>query len=581
MPRTYKREPGSRRYADFTSENLENALKAMRAGMGLRKASRDFKVPKGTLANRYKGLHSKPFGGQVVFNNDEENAFVEHMRVVAEWGFPFDTFDLRVLAKTYLDKVGRVVSKFKNNYPSRDWANNFLARHKDKITLRTCQNIKTARAKVSSALVNEYFDNLTATLSDIPHDRIFNYDETNLSDNPGLKKCIFKRGTKYPERIRDSSKAAISIMYCGSAAGQMLPSYVVYKSEHLWSTWTENGPKNTRYNRTKSGWFDATTFTDWFSTIFIPHVKNIKGRKCIIGDNLSSHFTDEVLDLAEKNDIAFICLPPNSTHLLQPLDVAFYGPLKKQWRKILDDYKLRSQKAAKNLSKDIFPSLLLKLEAAIFSSAEYTSQNIVSGFKKCGIHPLDRSKVLDRLPDKDGPVNVNESVSDVMVGMLSKWRGVDGEQARPRKRRKLDVPAGKSISRNDLNNNQPTEPLVSEADSSTSDLDEDHSASSEDESSSDDDSEKIEKSSVTVDTYVVVAFEGSNFPGRVTAINESHCTVSVMCKCQAQGWYWPDRKDELPYPWVDVVRVLTGTDIVPLNNRGAYRIKAMEAEWGI
>ena len=211
MPRTYKREPGSRRYADFTSENLENALKAMRAGMGLRKASRDFKVPKGTLANRYKGLHSKPFGGQVVFNNDEENAFVEHMRVVAEWGFPFDTFDLRVLAKTYLDKVGRVVSKFKNNYPSRDWANNFLARHKDKITLRTCQNIKTARAKVSSALVNEYFDNLTATLSDIPHDRIFNYDETNLSDNPGLKKCIFKRGTKYPERIRDSSKAAICI----------------------------------------------------------------------------------------------------------------------------------------------------------------------------------------------------------------------------------------------------------------------------------------------------------------------------------------------------------------------------------
>ena len=58
---------------------------------------------------------------------------------------------------------------------------------------------------------------------------------------------------KYPERVKDSTKTAISVMFCGNAAGQVLPCYVVYKAENLWSTWTEGGPKRTRYNRSSSG----------------------------------------------------------------------------------------------------------------------------------------------------------------------------------------------------------------------------------------------------------------------------------------------------------------------------------------
>jgi hypothetical protein len=155
-----------------------------------------------------------------------------------------------------------------------------------------------------------------------------------LTDDPGTKKCIFKRGVKYPERIKDSTKTAISVMFCGSASGDMLPAYVVYKAENIWSTWTEGGPKGTRYNRSRSGWFDSCCFNDWFQSTFVPHVKKLPGKKVVIGDNLSSHFTDTVLRLAAENDILFVCLPPNATHLLQPLDVAFYRPLKGNWRKV-------------------------------------------------------------------------------------------------------------------------------------------------------------------------------------------------------------------------------------------------------
>lgn len=56
-------------------------------------------------------------------------------------------------------------------------------------------------------------------------------------------------------------------MFSGAANGKMLPIYVIYKSEHLWDQWTIGGPENTRYNRSKRGWFDGTCFEDWFFTV--------------------------------------------------------------------------------------------------------------------------------------------------------------------------------------------------------------------------------------------------------------------------------------------------------------------------
>ncbi len=53
-------------------------------------------------------------------------------------------------------------------------------------------------------------------------------------------------------------------MFCGSAAGVLLPPYVVYKSKNVYDSWCAGGPKGTAYSCTASGWFDMFTFTDWF-----------------------------------------------------------------------------------------------------------------------------------------------------------------------------------------------------------------------------------------------------------------------------------------------------------------------------
>lgn len=76
-----------------------------------------------------------------------------------------------------------------------------------------CQNIKRSRAEILPEVINSYFHELTNELPGVPAANIVNYDETNLCDDPGKNKLIFRRGCKYPERIINSSKASTSVMF--------------------------------------------------------------------------------------------------------------------------------------------------------------------------------------------------------------------------------------------------------------------------------------------------------------------------------------------------------------------------------
>ena len=76
----------------------------------------------------------------------------------------------------------------------------------------------------------------------------------------------------------------------------------------------EKGPAGVHYSRSKSGWFDDGTFHNYFTTILKTHAKNIPGKKVLLGDNLSTHFTPKVLIAAAENDVVMACLVPNATH---------------------------------------------------------------------------------------------------------------------------------------------------------------------------------------------------------------------------------------------------------------------------
>ena len=111
---------------------------------------------------------------------------------------PWDKHGKNALALKGLSNTKRKVPVFKNNTPGPDFINNFLNRNKHRPRLRTVSNYSRKRAFFTAKSLGEYFDNLEESIRGIPMENIYNYDETNLSDNPGKTKCLVRRGCKYP-----------------------------------------------------------------------------------------------------------------------------------------------------------------------------------------------------------------------------------------------------------------------------------------------------------------------------------------------------------------------------------------------
>ncbi|KAJ8911832.1 hypothetical protein NQ315_012562 [Exocentrus adspersus] len=197
----------------------------------------------------------------------------------------------------------------------------------------------------------------------------------------------------------DSSKTATSVMFACSAAGDLLPVYIVYKADHIWSTWTGNGLPGARYNRSRSGWFDGNIFEYWFMNIILPYFRSVPpGPKVLIGDNLVSHISINVIHKYEENEIRFVLLPLNSTHLTQPLDVSVIRPIEAAWKRTLRQWKKNNRGV---IRKDVF----LRLLNRALNSVETTNEkNIKSGFEATGIYPQDGNKVLNKLPTTEAQI---------------------------------------------------------------------------------------------------------------------------------------------------------------------------------
>nr|XP_023018090.1 jerky protein homolog-like [Leptinotarsa decemlineata] len=293
----------------------------------MRVAAEQFAVPFSTLNDHFHGRHQLKYGRPPALDANEERLLSEILQLCANWEFPLKPIDIKHIVKHYLSKRGLTEPGFIENLPGTDWFNGFMKRNPN-LTIKLAENTKRVRAALSYESVEDYFRNLKNVIKNIPYSNIINYDETNFVYEPGAVKVVLKKGTKHAHRAIDSTKTSTTVIFAISGDGTMLPPYIVYKAKHLYVGWTEGGIEGARYNRTLSGRFDSTIFEDWFYSIALPHFKKLDGDKVLIGDNLSSHVTVGIIRECKNNNIRFVLLPPNSTHLLQPLDVAFFDLLR-------------------------------------------------------------------------------------------------------------------------------------------------------------------------------------------------------------------------------------------------------------
>lgn len=128
--RAYKRKLGSRQYADYSKERLEECLDSIRNGIFTqRRASLHFniRVPRRTINYNLKEKHVKLPGKQPVFSRDEEETFVSYIEAMSDYGFPLTQQDLNIVITSYLNRIDRTIKHLSNNAPGKDWIKSFLA----------------------------------------------------------------------------------------------------------------------------------------------------------------------------------------------------------------------------------------------------------------------------------------------------------------------------------------------------------------------------------------------------------------------------------------------------------------------
>lgn len=103
--------------------------------------------------------------------------------------------------------------------------------HRNGLSVRLATNIKKQRASIGPAEITEFYENIRNDLATTKPCDMYNYDETNITDDPGSLKLIAPRGRE--RVITEHSRTSIHVMFYGTATGVLLPPMVVYKSKEF------------------------------------------------------------------------------------------------------------------------------------------------------------------------------------------------------------------------------------------------------------------------------------------------------------------------------------------------------------
>ena len=135
----------------------------------------------------------------------------------------------------------------------------------------------------------------------------------------------------------------------------------------------------------ENGWIDSEIFANWFTHYFLVHVPSTRPLLLLL-DGHSTHYTPECVRWAAEEQAIIFCLPPNTTHLIQPLDKRAFGPLKVYWNEECQNY------MSKNPDKLIMQYTFMPVFSKLWYCA-MTIPSIMSAFHTTGIHPFNHYKV--------------------------------------------------------------------------------------------------------------------------------------------------------------------------------------------
>lgn len=355
----------------------------------LRAAANAYDVPFETLRERHLGIHprAQTLANSRKLNNNEEQLIVEKILYLSKQGFPPRRAVVEDIANTMLRSK-------QPTSPQRvgiNWVAKFVKRHPE---LSSVYNRKFdyQRAKCEDPkLISLWFKLVRDTIEKygVTEEDIFNFDETGFQMGViSTSKVITASERKgRPRTTQPGNRKWVTAIEAINAKGWSIPPFIIFDGKLHQTTWYQSGiPATWRIAVSDNGWTNDELGLEWIKH-FHENTKHCKGKwRLLIFDGHSSHRTSEFRDFCLQNCILTLCLPAHTSHILQPLDVSCFGPLKKAYGSQIET---KMKLGINHINKEEFlPAFFVAHQQTI------TTENIASGFKATGLAPFDPEKVL-------------------------------------------------------------------------------------------------------------------------------------------------------------------------------------------
>ena len=134
-----------------------------------------------------------------------------------------------------------------------------------------------------------------------------------------------------PKTKQPGNREWVTVVHGINSQGWSIPAHVILKAVIHQSTWyTEsNLPRDWAISVSDKGWKDDEIGFEWIQH-FQKHTQHrTKGQyRLLVLDRHGSHHSARFEEFCRQNKIITACMPAHSSHILQPLDVSCFGPLK-------------------------------------------------------------------------------------------------------------------------------------------------------------------------------------------------------------------------------------------------------------
>ena len=356
--------------------------------------AKHYNVSRTTLRSRYLGRSSRRDTPPKSMNLTvlEEEVIVRYILELDSQGYPPRLSHVEAMAN-------RIRTQRKMPYVGRNWASNFVKRQPE-LRTRFIRRYHYQRAQCEDpTLIRGWFTLVKNTITKYGIDPadIFNFDETGFMMGIICSTMVVTNAERQgkPKMAQSGNRDWVTVIQGINSEGWAIPPFIVVAGQNHLANWYQDRdmPKNWAISLSNNGWTTNEVGLEWIKH-FEKHTRSRKvgGYRLLILDGHESHHSLEFELYCRNNNIVTLCMPAHASHLLQPLDIGCFGPLKRAYGREIED--LIRARVTHITKADFFPAFKTAFQTA------FTEQNINAGFRGAGLAPLDPNSVISKLDIK-------------------------------------------------------------------------------------------------------------------------------------------------------------------------------------